>query len=121
MFSTLGVGPAGSLIGGVACLLAPIPFLFYKYGARIRERSKFAPTKPVDLPASDGSSNDDVAQEKRNRSEAEAGLDEQAGVPVQSPDKHDLRDSERRVSSGDPYLDADGIEKAERQDSTGGS
>jgi multidrug resistance protein len=44
MFDALGVGGGGSLIGGVACLLAPIPFVFYKYGRTIRERSKFAPT-----------------------------------------------------------------------------
>lgn len=46
MFDALGVGGGGSLIGGVACLLAPIPFVFYKYGGPIRERSKFAPTPP---------------------------------------------------------------------------
>ncbi|KAK5371302.1 hypothetical protein LTR20_006702 [Exophiala xenobiotica] len=46
MFNALGVGGGGSLIGGVACLLAPIPFVFYKYGKAIRERSKFAPTPP---------------------------------------------------------------------------
>lgn len=44
MFDGLGVGGGGSLIAGVACLLAPIPFIFYKYGGPIRERSKFAPT-----------------------------------------------------------------------------
>lgn len=50
MFNALGVGGGGSLIGGVAALLAPIPFIFYKYGGPIRERSKFAPTeqKPSD-------------------------------------------------------------------------
>ncbi|KIW22473.1 uncharacterized protein PV07_12357 [Cladophialophora immunda] len=46
MFTALGVGGGGSLIAGVACLLAPIPFIFYKYGARIRQRSRFAPTDP---------------------------------------------------------------------------
>ncbi|KAF4633163.1 hypothetical protein G7Y89_g4964 [Cudoniella acicularis] len=44
MFDALGVGGGGSLIGGVAILLAPIPFIFYKYGELIRVRSKFAPT-----------------------------------------------------------------------------
>ena len=44
MFDALGVGGGGSLIGGFAVLLAPIPFIFYKYGGPIRERSKFAPT-----------------------------------------------------------------------------
>jgi DHA1 family multidrug resistance protein-like MFS transporter len=43
MFSALGVGGGGSLIGGVATLLAFIPFLFYMYGKQIRIRSRFAP------------------------------------------------------------------------------
>lgn len=43
MFDALGVGGAGSLIGGVAVLLALIPFVFYKYGESIRQRSNLAP------------------------------------------------------------------------------
>lgn len=43
MFTALGVGGGGSLIGGVAVLLSFIPFLFYKYGKQIRIRSRFAP------------------------------------------------------------------------------
>lgn len=45
MFDKLGVGGGGSLIGGIATLLAIIPFMFYKYGRQIRIRSKFAPVK----------------------------------------------------------------------------
>jgi DHA1 family multidrug resistance protein-like MFS transporter len=48
MFDALGVGGGGSLIGGVAILLAPIPFVFYRYGEKIRKRSKFAPTPDKD-------------------------------------------------------------------------
>jgi hypothetical protein len=44
MFDTLGVGGAGSLIGGVGILLMPIPFIFYRYGSAIRTRSKYAAT-----------------------------------------------------------------------------
>lgn len=44
MFHALGVGGGGSLVGGVATLLAVVPFVFYKYGKSIRVRSKFAPT-----------------------------------------------------------------------------
>lgn len=44
MFKALGVGGGGSLIGGVATLLAIIPFAFYRYGKQIRVRSRFAPT-----------------------------------------------------------------------------
>lgn len=47
MFSALGVGGGGSLIGGVAALLACIPFLFDKYGKQIRIRSRFAPAPDV--------------------------------------------------------------------------
>ncbi|KAF7961113.1 hypothetical protein EAE96_000780 [Botrytis aclada] len=59
MFDALGVGGGGSLIGGIAVLLAPIPFLFYKYGGAIRERSKFAPT-----PTKKPSNGEDVGNEK---------------------------------------------------------
>ena len=44
MFDRLGVGGGGSLVGGFAMLCMPIPFVFYRYGAGIRERSKFAQT-----------------------------------------------------------------------------
>ncbi|PTB66848.1 MFS general substrate transporter [Trichoderma citrinoviride] len=43
MFHALGVGGGGSLVGGVATVLAIIPFMFYKYGAAIRARSRFNP------------------------------------------------------------------------------
>ncbi|KAK1249378.1 hypothetical protein MKX07_002894 [Trichoderma sp. CBMAI-0711] len=50
MFHALGVGGGGSLVGGVATALAIIPFMFYKYGAAIRARSRFNPKgrKPAD-------------------------------------------------------------------------
>ncbi|GKZ76270.1 hypothetical protein AnigIFM56816_005249 [Aspergillus niger] len=44
MFHNLGVGPAASLMGGIACLALPIPFVFMKYGRTLREKSIIAPT-----------------------------------------------------------------------------
>lgn len=44
MFNGMGVNWASTLLGCVAFLLVPIPIMFKKYGARIRARSKFAPT-----------------------------------------------------------------------------
>lgn len=44
MFAALGIGGGGSLIAGVATLLAVVPFVFWKYGKQIRRRSKFAAT-----------------------------------------------------------------------------
>lgn len=52
MFQGMGIQWAGTLLGCVALLLAPIPFVFYKWGASIRGRSKIAPTfsAPADIP-----------------------------------------------------------------------
>ncbi|QIX00362.1 hypothetical protein AMS68_005879 [Peltaster fructicola] len=43
MYSRLGVGPATSILGGVAALALPVPFLFMRYGLKLRKMSKFAP------------------------------------------------------------------------------
>ncbi|KAJ7240402.1 MFS polyamine transporter [Mycena haematopus] len=42
-FHKLGVGWAMTVLGGVGLIMMPSPFLFYRYGAQIRSRSKFAP------------------------------------------------------------------------------
>ncbi|KAK4700986.1 hypothetical protein P7C70_g5253, partial [Phenoliferia sp. Uapishka_3] len=43
MFAKLGVGWACSLIGLIALIIFPAPFIFYKYGSSIRDGSSFAP------------------------------------------------------------------------------
>ena len=48
MFKALGVNWAGTLLGCVALCLVPIPICFYIYGERIRRKSAFAPTKPLE-------------------------------------------------------------------------
>lgn len=47
MIEGMGVQWAGTLLGCVAMLLVPLPIIFYTRGARIRQKSKFAPTFPV--------------------------------------------------------------------------
>jgi hypothetical protein len=42
MFHGLGNGGAASLLGGVAIIMAMIPFAFRRYGAQIRAKSKRA-------------------------------------------------------------------------------
>ncbi|KAJ5040355.1 uncharacterized protein L3040_006011 [Drepanopeziza brunnea f. sp. 'multigermtubi'] len=82
MFDALGVGGGGSLIAGVATCLAPIPFIFYKYGGPIRERSKFAPTAGSDEREDDpperqsreaASSSDDSDTDEENSSREDEG------------------------------------------------
>ena len=43
MFHNLGVGPAMSILGGIACLALPVPLIFMRYGRKLRGMSKFAP------------------------------------------------------------------------------
>lgn len=42
MFTAMKIRYAATLLGCVALALIPVPFLFYKYGKSIRERSKYA-------------------------------------------------------------------------------
>ncbi|KAJ6104524.1 hypothetical protein N7523_010844 [Penicillium sp. IBT 18751x] len=46
MIRALGVGPGVSIIGAVAAALLPIPFLFMKYGPKLRKMSKLTPEVP---------------------------------------------------------------------------
>lgn len=45
MFRNLGVGPASSILGAVAALALPVPFIFMKYGLKLRKMSRFAPVE----------------------------------------------------------------------------
>lgn len=54
MFDAMGVNYAGTLLGGVAVLLVPIPAAFYYYGGKIRARSAYAPTAKAPQEIDDG-------------------------------------------------------------------
>ena len=101
---------------------------FYKYGAGIRKRSRFAPT---DESKNKGPSDDGEKDVERNNSqnatrsaedEEELELDEEAGVPdkkeLEEEIEHErekaLERERSRQARGDPFLDASGMEKAER-------
>ncbi|KAK6827219.1 fluconazole resistance [Apiospora arundinis] len=42
LYRNIGVGPGQSIFAGFACLLVPVPFVFYVYGRRIRAASKWS-------------------------------------------------------------------------------
>ncbi|KIW20841.1 hypothetical protein PV08_01419 [Exophiala spinifera] len=44
MFHKMGVAWASSLLGFLCLAFMPVPILFYKYGARIRQQSRFKPS-----------------------------------------------------------------------------
>ncbi|KAF2717703.1 MFS transporter [Polychaeton citri CBS 116435] len=124
MFTSLGVGGGGSLVAGVACLLAPIPFIFYKYGESIRVKSRFAPTAPPPANAvveEKGEAQGHDGQSRReseattSSNEAEHQFEEQLGDGHK--EEHDYDEKEQSSSSSmdnDRFIDATGAERAER-------
>ncbi|TVY33447.1 Efflux pump [Lachnellula subtilissima] len=116
MFDALGVGGGGSLIGGVAVLLAPIPFIFYKYGEGIRKRSKFAPTPghlnveqeaPWEL-AQGGDSTTSVSSNSHDSSSENTATE---GVPVQGVQLEVVDDDNIEKAEVRPAADAEKGEK----------
>lgn len=104
MFDALGVGGGGSLLGGCAVLLAPIPFIFYKYGEQIRRRSRFAPTN--DKPPGD--------EEKQEGGTLEAGEVPPGSRVLSIHSSHDTSDSndvESHHESSPPQQEEARVEK----------
>lgn len=65
MFSKLGNQWALTLIAFLALIMAPIPFVFYRYGPAIRARSTFAPShkpSPPAAPAAPAPASTDVSR-----------------------------------------------------------
>jgi len=50
MYEAMGIQWASTLLGCVAAVLVPIPVIFYLYGHKLRAKSKFAPTGPLNTP-----------------------------------------------------------------------
>lgn len=50
MYEQLNPRWASTLLGLLALVMAPIPFVLVKYGPILRLKSKYAPTKPVEVP-----------------------------------------------------------------------
>lgn len=44
LYAKMGIHGAGSLVAGIATLLAIIPFVAFRYGKRLRAKSRFAKT-----------------------------------------------------------------------------
>lgn len=91
MFDALGVGVGGSVLGAVAAGLAIMPFVFYKYGERIRARSKFAPTvvpKPEDEESKVGGQGQGESRDPTGRvvgGSSSEGEDTLVNVPPSTP------------------------------------
>lgn len=113
MFKAMGVGGGGSLIGGMAALLAVVPFYFYKYGKEIRIRSKFAPTKEK-MEARE-------KDEERDPIEFTLQQPEGSGVSLGEEDSEDSSESETTVVSpqrerDDPRGEENGMKSVKKEE-----
>lgn len=102
MFDKMTLGGGGSMIGGIAVLLAPIPFVFYRYGATIRKKSKFAPT-----PEEEKKEEKEIVGEVEGRGEEEESPIEKEEEAEAAGSYSDSARSEAR------FNDSDAIEKGE--------
>ena len=120
MYKNLGNHWALTLLAFISLACVPIPFGLYKWGPKLRERSKFAPTPSK----KQENEKNDVEEPARASAEAERELDEEAGVT----DPTELeKEIEQEISiapsptstegdeNGDRFLDASGLEKAENR------
>jgi len=84
MFEGMGIQWASTLLGCVAVVLAPIPFILYKYGAKIRQKSQYAPTftAPSNTYHEEEESLDEVQGEKDGNEEAA-----RANAPLRESDQ----------------------------------
>lgn len=86
MFNGMGIEWASTLLGCVAGVLVPIPVIFWVYGARIRAKSKLAPTfPPASRPQPSAQTSSDETQSKREGT-LQQGADASA-VPKKHGDK----------------------------------
>lgn len=64
MFNGMGIQYASTLLGCVAGVLVPIPVIFWIYGAKIRAKSKLAPTFEPQRPQPSAQTSDETQSEK---------------------------------------------------------
>lgn len=83
MFEGMGIQWAATLLGCIAVALAPIPFVFYKYGGRIREKSAYAPTMPPPTFEDEENNGETPATEKDGQDAAAM-----ASAPKKESDAH---------------------------------
>ena len=67
MFNGMGIQWAATLLGCVAVVLAPIPFIFWKYGPAIRAKSAYAPAFAAPaMPAKDEAGDSSNTEKEEN-------------------------------------------------------
>ena len=117
------------MIGGVAALLAPMPFLFYWKGEAIRRRSKFAPTDEKPKVEDNGADNktlregsesesrekDDTARSRQPRSSSETDVPSFRSEEVEAGrEGARVDDAELRTATGEVIESEQDLERHQR-------
>ncbi|GAA5834016.1 hypothetical protein JCM11251_003593 [Rhodosporidiobolus azoricus] len=116
MFEGMGTNWALCFIAFIALALAPIPFVFYYYGARIRASSTFAPGhKPAAAPAASAPAPTNNSTSTLNRviSRQEAEAEDIANLDLAQVVS---RKSEREKEMREGVLNEEAAEEAERRE-----
>ena len=94
MFDGMGIQWASTLLGCIAAALVPIPVIFYLYGHKIRERSKFAPTLPGNMPgrATNGNGNGNEPSSLSSADRSEKSREEDTAAASNVPRTASARD-----------------------------
>lgn len=88
MFNGMGTQWASTLLGCVAVVMVPMPFLFYFFGKKIRAKSTFSPAP-------------DIAQDKRRDEEARLGTHGENGSGSENTVQgSDLEPAEKEHGAG---------------------
>ena len=85
MFAGMGIQWAGTLLGCIALVLSPIPFIFYLYGKKLRAKSKFAPSFPMSKPETE-EAGDEVNEDGVEKVFEEADPATMASRPLKEED-----------------------------------
>lgn len=88
MFEGMGIQWAATLLGCVAVVLAPIPFIFYKFGPKIRQRSAYAPTFPMGPPQGAEDESEETASGEKDEGQNAAMM---ASAPQRESDANGAR------------------------------
>ncbi|ODO08297.1 multidrug transporter [Cryptococcus wingfieldii CBS 7118] len=78
MYEGMGLHWAGTLVAFLALACTPLPFLFYRYGAFLRRRSRYAPSTSIVVPSSHDEEKGEEKEEEglsKVRSRGEEGLE----------------------------------------------
>lgn len=85
MFNGIGINWTMTLLGCVAALLVPLPVIFYIWGPKLRQKSKFAPSLDLkykakkDAEAASAAAGENETQERGREEEARSQAREEEG------------------------------------------